>query len=108
VNEKSAASEGAKQSGAPGPLIREQDAIYQKGKPVGRVVDPEVDQEAKEIRFSEIRDSDHLLLPEECEFQKYRLMIHKIAFATKVDRRPGQRGRTLAGCVAEILGAIEA
>jgi len=108
VNEKSVVSEGMKQAGASGSLIREQDAIYQKGNPVGRVVDPEVDLEAGEIRFGEIHDSDHLLIPEECEFQKYRVMIHKIAFATKVDRRPGQKGRTLAACVAEILGTVEA
>jgi len=86
---------------------RAQDAIYQKGKLVARVMDPEVDLEAKEIRFDELFDSDHLVLADECEFQKYRIMVQKVAFATKVDHRPGRTGRTLAGCTAEILGYIE-
>jgi hypothetical protein len=107
VNEKSVASEGVSQTGASGSWSREQDLIYQAGKPVARVFEPVVDLEAKEIRFDEIRDSDHLVLADECEFQKYRIMIQKIAFATKVDHRPGREGRTLAGCTAEILGYLD-
>lgn len=86
---------------------REQDAIYQEGKLVAHVVEPDVDLEAKEIRFDEVLDSDHLVLADECEFQKYRIMIGKVAFATKVDHRPGRTGRTLSGCTARILGYIE-
>jgi hypothetical protein len=100
-------SEGLGQAGPSGPGNRDPDAIYQQGKLVARVVEPDVDLEAKEIRFDEILDSDHLVLAEECEFQKYRIMVQKVAFATKVDHRPGRKGRTLAGCTAEILGFIE-
>ena len=86
---------------------RAQDAIYQRGKLVARVMAPDVDLEGREIRFDEIFDSDHLVLADECEFQKYRIMVQKVAFATKVDHRPGRAGRTLAGCTAEILDYIE-
>lgn len=95
------------QAGPSSSQNREPDAIYQNGKLVARVVESEVDQEAQEIRFNEVRDSDHLVLADECEFQKYRIIIKKIAFATKVDRQPGQKGRTLAGCTAKILGTLE-
>jgi hypothetical protein len=107
VSEKSDASEGMSQTASSGSGNREQDAIYQNGKLVARVVKPDVDPEAKEIRFDEVRDSDPLVLADECEFQKYRIMIQKVAFATRVDHRPGREGRTLAGCTAEILGYIE-
>ena len=107
MNEKSVAAEGMSQAGASGAGSREQDAIYQKGKLVARVVGPEVDLESKEIRFDEILDSDHLVMADECEFQKYRIMVQKVAFATKVDHREGRQGRTLAGCTAEILGYLE-
>jgi hypothetical protein len=107
VNGNSVDSEGMSQSGPTGSGNREQDAIYQNGKPVAHVVEPDVDLDAREIRFDEVLDSDHLVLAEECEFQKYRIMIQKVAFATKVDHRPGRKGRTLAGCTAEILGYIE-
>lgn len=107
VNEKSVAAEGMSQAERSGSGNREPDAIYQNGKLVARVVSPEVDPEAKEIRFDEVIDSDHLVMADECEFQKYRIMIQKVAFATKVDHRPGRQGRTLAGCTAEILGYIE-
>lgn len=94
-------------AGTSGAAKREQDAIYQNGKLVARVVEPDVDLEAKEIRFDELLDSDHLVLADECEFQKFRIIVQKVAFATKVDHRPGHSGRTLAGCTAEILGYIE-
>lgn len=87
--------------------VREQDAIYQKGKLVARVLEPEVDADAKEIRFGEIYNSDYLLIPEECEFQKYRIVIQRIAYSTKVDRQLGHKGRILQGCVADILGYRE-
>lgn len=107
MNDKSAASERTKEVALPTSAARETDAIYQRGKVVGHVADPEVDLESREIRFGEICGTDHLLIPEECEFQKYRILIQKIAFATKVDHRPGHEGRTLAGCTAEILGYRE-
>ena len=40
--------------------------------------DPQVDLEAKQVRFGELFQSDNLLLPEECEFQKYRILVQKI------------------------------
>jgi hypothetical protein len=107
VNENSVDSEGKRQAGQPVPGSREPDAIYQNGKLVARVVASGVELESKEIRFDEIVDSDHLVLADECEFQKYRIMIQKVAFATKVNHREGRTGRTLAGCTAEILGYIE-
>lgn len=104
VNENSDVSAGTGPAGISASGQKEQDALYQEGKLVARVVNPEVDAEGKEIRFDEIVDSDHLVLADECEYQKYRIMIQSVAFATKVDRRPGHQGRTLAGCTAEILG----
>ena len=106
MNENSVGSGDISTAGA-GPANREQDAIYQRGKLVARVMAPDVEVEAREIRFDEIFDSGHLVLADECEFQKYRIMVQKVAFATKVDHRPGRTGRTLAGCTAEILGYIE-
>ncbi|TAM78798.1 MAG: hypothetical protein EPN47_20665 [Acidobacteria bacterium] len=107
MNNKSLGSEDTGQAGATGTGNREEDAIYQNGKLVARVVKPDVDLEAKEIRFDEVLDSDHLILADDCEFQKYRIIVQKIAFSTKVDHRPGRNGRTLAGCTAQILGYIE-
>jgi hypothetical protein len=107
VNENPDASEGMSQTDPSGPGSREQDAIYQNGKLVAHVVEPDVDLEAKEIRFDELLNSDHLVLAEECEFRQYRIMVQKVAFATKEDHRPGRKGRTLAGCTAEILGYLE-
>ena len=107
MSEESVVFEGMKQAGASALGDRKKDAIYQKGKAVASVVEPEVDLEAGKIRFGEVRDSDHLVIADECEFQKYVILIQKIAFATKVDRRPGQKGRTLAGCSADILRTIE-
>jgi hypothetical protein len=106
VNENSVGFGDAGPAGAAN-VNRSQDAIYQKGKLVARVMEPDVDLEGKEIRFDELFDSDHLVLADECEFQQYRIMVQKVAFATKVDHRPGRTGRTLAGCTAEILGYIE-
>lgn len=102
MSENSVASESASGSGN-----REEDGIYQQGKRVAKVAGPDVDLEAKEIRFDEILDSDHLVLADECEYQKYRIIVQKVAFATREDHRPGHTGRTLAGCTAEILGYIE-
>ena len=74
---------------------------------VARVIDPEIDSEAKEIRFSEVHNSDDLLLPEECEFQMYRILIQRIAYASKVNKDEPHKGRILRGVVAELLGFRE-
>jgi hypothetical protein len=86
---------------------REQDAIYQDGQLVARVITPEVDTEAKEIRFEELYNSDNLLLPDECEFQKYIIMIKRIAYASTVEKGALHKGRVLRQVVAEILGYRE-
>ena len=94
---------------APGaaPQGREQDAIYQNNRRVARVINPEVDTEAKEIRFLEVYDSDLLLLPEECEYQKYRLVVRRIGYASKVNKEEPHKGRILRNVAAEIVGYRE-
>ena len=86
---------------------REQDAIYQNDRLVARVLDPEIDRDAKEIRLGEVYNSDELLLPEECEYQKLRILIQRIAYASKVNKEEPQKGRILRGVTAEILGYRE-
>lgn len=83
---------------------RENDAIYQQGKLVARVSGPEVDAAAGVIRFAEISNSDELLLPDECEFRQYRIVVKKIEYATKVERAAAHKGRILQGVTAEIAG----
>jgi len=72
---------------------------------VARVVEPEIDEAGKEVRFGQITSSDDLLLPDECEFQKYVLIVRRIAHATK--EKTAKRERTLQGVVAEIVGYRE-
>jgi len=88
-------------------LKYEADAIYQKNKIVARVVEPEIRAGTKEVHFGEINDSEYLLLPEECEFQKYRLLIQRIEYASRIDKQYPGKGRILRGVVAEILGYRE-
>ena len=96
VEAKAAASKG-----------REPDAIYQNNRLVARVADPQVDLEAKEIRFAEVYSSDDLVLPDECEFGKYRILIQRIADATKVSKEEPHKGRILRGVTADLLGHRE-
>jgi hypothetical protein len=88
-------------------LPREPDAIYQQGKIVARVIDPEIDQQGREIRFAEVYNSDYLLLPDDCEYQNYRILIQRVGDATKIDRAAVHKGRVLREVVAEILGYRE-
>ncbi|HEV3275711.1 MAG TPA: hypothetical protein VG860_02750 [Terriglobia bacterium] len=85
----------------------EQDAIYQGGRVVGKALDARVDTEAREIHFGEISNSDDLLLPEDCEFREYRILIQRMEFATREERGAVHKGRVLRGVVAEILGYRE-
>ena len=85
-------------------LEREDDAIYQENKLVARVADAEVNWEARTIHFGEISNSDYLLLSEECEFRKYRIMVQRVAFASRIEKDAPEKGRVLRGVVAEILG----
>jgi len=96
-----------KPSSSSGPQPCEGDVIYQNGRVVARVAGPQVDREAREIRFAELYNSDELLLPDECEFQKYTIMVQRIAHATKVDKGAPHKGRVLRNVVAEILGYRE-
>jgi len=91
--------------GNSGSGAREPNAIYQKGKLVARVVEPEIDEAGKEVRFNQITDNDELRLPDECEFQKYVLIVRGITQATK--EKSAQRERILHGVVAEIVGYRE-
>ncbi len=86
---------------------REDDALYQEGRLVARVLDARVDQEAREIHFGEIFDSDELLLPEDCEYRNYRVLIQHVGFATREERGAAHKGRVLKETVAEILGFRE-
>jgi hypothetical protein len=102
---------GAEPKGAlagSGPAVaRQDDAIYQNEAPVARTFEVEPDLEAGEIRFGELYESDPLLLPDECEYKNYRILIRKVAFATRLDRDAPHKGRVLRGVVAEILGYKE-
>jgi hypothetical protein len=91
------------------PLLgsREDDALYQNGRVVGRALDARVDDEAREIHFGEIFGSDELMLPEDCEFRNYRILIQHVGFAAREERGAGHKGRVLKAAVAEILGFRE-
>jgi len=86
---------------------REDDAIYQNDRLVGRVLDVRVNQESREINFGEIFSSDDLLLPDDCEFRSYRILIQHVGFASKEERGAANKGRVLRAAVAEILGFRE-
>ena len=91
---------------------RDANAIYQKNRygkerAVGRVADVEVDEKGKEILFGEISESDDLLLPDECEYQKWVILVRKIASAVAQDKANPQRGRVLKGVTAEIRGRLD-
>jgi len=106
MTESTSENQGARRA-APGE--RAEGAIYQGNPPrqVARVLEPEVDWGTKQIRFSEIYQSDELILADECEFQKYRVMIQRVEFASRVDKGAPDKGRVLRGVVAEILGYRE-
>jgi len=88
-------------------LPRKPDGLYQKAALVARVAGVEVDREAKEIRIDEVYQSDPLMIPEECEFQNYRIMIQRVAFASRLDKGAPEKGRVLRGVTADILGYRE-
>ena len=70
-------------SNANGKEGREADAIYQDNRLVARVVDPQIDIEAKNVQFGELFQSDTLMLPDECEFQKYKIFTPLEKFQKK-------------------------
>ena len=104
ASEKNATtSQGHAEPQAAAAAKREDDAIYQNGKLVARVLEPEVDGDVKEIRFAEVYNSDYLILPDECEFQRYRIVVRKVAYASKVDKESLHKGRIMRGVKAEII-----
>jgi len=86
---------------------RAADAIYQNGRFVGRVIAPRVDLGVKEIRFEEVHNSDYLMLPDECEFDRYAMVVKRVGFASKIERGAEHKGRVLKEVVAEILRYLE-
>lgn len=90
-----------------GTLNRNPDAIYQGGQIVARVLGPEIHMDSKTVHFSELSNSDHLLLPDECEFQSYRILVRKIGYATREEKQSLHKGRILRDVTAEILGYRE-
>jgi hypothetical protein len=110
VNEPTEAKSSPAPSAGPaaGAKSRESDAIYQGGRMVARAVGAEVDLKAKEIRFGEIHNSDDLVIPDECEFRNYRILIQRIAFATRIQRGEEHQGRVLGGVTCDVLGYLDA
>lgn len=91
---------------------REDSAIYQWSfhhgeRLVARVVKPEIDESAKQIRFLEITHSDLLLLPNECHYQKYKFEVDTIGDAVKIDTADPEKGRILRDVTARITGYVE-
>ena len=89
------------------PEARQEDAIYQGDRLVARALDARVNTDAREIYFGEIYNSDELLLPEDCEFGRYRIMVTRVEFAAREERGAAHKGRVLRGVVADILGYRE-
>ena len=91
---------------------REDAAIYQWSfhhgdREVARVVKAEVDEAAKRVSFAEVTHSDRLLLPDECQFQKYKLEVDTVGDAMKVDKMEPDKGRILRNVTAQIIGYVE-
>ena len=86
---------------------READALYQNGRLVARAGKTEVDLQTKEVRFEEIHNSELLMIPEECEFQDYRILIQRIGYASKIQRGEEHKGRVLRVVVCDLLGYRE-
>ncbi|MFQ5816830.1 MAG: hypothetical protein ACE5H2_02595 [Terriglobia bacterium] len=89
------------------PVVREPDALYQRDRVVARVLGAEVDEASQEVRLGEIYNSDDLLIPDACEFQKYSIQIRKMDYASKIDKAAPHKGRVLRGVTADILGYRE-
>lgn len=91
---------------------REDDSLYQYSnffgeRRVARAVAPEIDEQSREIRFLELVESDKLLLPDECDFREFRIQIHTVEDAVKVDKEDPAKGRILRNVTAEIKGYLE-
>lgn len=92
----------------PEPVVeREPDAIYQKNRLVARVLEPQVDEAARQVSFAEVYNSGHLVLADECEWQKFIILVKKIGHASKMEPGALDKGRVLRGVEAQILGYRE-
>lgn len=89
------------------PVERQPDALYQRNRIVARAVNAEVDEAAQTVHFEEFYSSDDLVLADEAEFQKYKILVETVDHATKIDRNALHRGRVLRGITAKILGHCE-
>lgn len=89
------------------PGARLPNGIYQNGRCVAEAIDAQVDSQAREIGFAEICQSDDLLIPEDCEYREYRILIQKVGFASRQQTGAAHKGRVLKTVVAEILGYRE-
>ncbi len=94
-------------AGTPAHQEREQDGIYQNDRRVARVIDAEVASHAKQSHFDEVSDSEMLLLPDECDYREYRILVKGVEYASKVNKEEPHKGRILRGVTAEILGYRE-
>lgn len=92
---------------------READGLYQHDRfrggqrLVARVREPVVDEAAQEIHFAEIYQSDELVLADECEFGKYRILVKRVGYAARVDKEAPHKGRVLREVTAKLLGYTE-
>jgi hypothetical protein len=83
---------------------RQDNALYQRGRRVAEVLDVRIDAQAREIHFGEIYGSDDLLIPEDCEFRAFRILIQKIGYASRQEAGAAHKGRVMKNVVADILG----
>lgn len=108
-----AAAESAPAGGAVPLAERQPDGIYQfdrfgqEQRLVARVVGAEVDEAGQVIRFAEVYQSDEWVLADECEYQKYRLLVKKIGYASRLDKTAPHKGRVLREVTAAVLGRRE-
>ena len=92
---------------AEAPGARRDNALYQRDYPVAEVVGARIDGQAREIHFDELYKSDELLIPEDCEFREYRILIQSVGYASRQEAGAAHKGRVLKGVRAEILGYRE-
>lgn len=86
---------------------RGHDAIYQDSRIVARAVDTRADDVAHEIHFGELYSSGYLTLPDVCEFQRYRIVVQRIGYAAREEKRALRKGRILRDMTADIQGYRE-
>ncbi len=91
---------------------RDDNGIYQWSfhhgdRMVARAVKANIDESSKRVTFMEITHSDLLLLPDECQFRKYKLEIDTVGDAIKVDKVEPEKGRILREVTGQITGYVE-